>query len=313
MFFGGGTPSLVPGDQLGSIVEAIPRHDHAEVTVECNPDTVSAELFSAYRKSGVTRISFGVQSMVDRVLLSLGRSHDTENVKRGVELARSAGFSSFNLDLIYGGAGESLADWESTIRAVIALEPPHISAYALTIESGTPLAADVARHPDDDDQADKYELAEELFTAAGYANYEISNWAKPGHQCQHNLLYWRGGDYRGFGCAAHSYTAHADGSSRRWWNHRTPERYIEAAFADQLTETAGEDLDAPTAALERLQLLLRTSTGVDDSSFAPEDLAEFDAANLTSRNAEDRVVLTVSGRLMANTVLIKLRPGPSPF
>jgi oxygen-independent coproporphyrinogen-3 oxidase len=131
------------------------------------------------------------------------------------------GFESFNLDLILGAAGESLADWRATLDAALALEPSHVSAYALTVEPGTPLAADPSRHPDDDDQADKYLLADEVLTAAGLQSYEISNWAVPGHECRHNLLYWRGDDYRGIGCAAHSSVR-----GRRWWNVRTPDRYI---------------------------------------------------------------------------------------
>jgi putative oxygen-independent coproporphyrinogen III oxidase len=199
VFVGGGTPSLVPGHDLGAVLDAVPTVPGAEVTVECNPDTVTAELLQAYREHGVSRLSFGVQSMVPRTLLSLGRTHDPDAVERSVVLARAAGFTTFNLDLIYGGAGETMADWRRTLEAVVALDPPHVSAYALTIEPGTPLAQDPARHPDDDDQADKYLLAEELLTAAGLQNYEISNWARPGHECRHNLLYWTMGEYLGAG------------------------------------------------------------------------------------------------------------------
>ncbi|HEX6659251.1 MAG TPA: radical SAM family heme chaperone HemW, partial [Ilumatobacter sp.] len=198
VFVGGGTPSMVPGPALIDVLARVPLTSGAEVTIECNPDTITAELLASYRDGPVTRLSFGVQSMVPHVLSSLGRTHDPDNVRRSVALARAAGFESFNLDLIYGAAGESLADWEQTVRGALELAPPHISAYGLTVEAGTPLFDDVGRHPDDDDQADKYELADDLLQAAGLPNYEISNWAAPGHECRHNALYWSQGDYRGF-------------------------------------------------------------------------------------------------------------------
>ena len=222
-------------------------------------------MLDTYVAGGVDRISLGVQSMVPSVLAALGRSHDPEAVFRAVDLARVAGLRSFNLDLIYGGAGETLADWERTLDAVVALDPPHVSAYALTVEAGTPLAADPARHPDDDDQADKYLMAEARLTAAGLANYEISNWARPEHRCRHNELYWAQGDYLGFGCAAHSHRA-----GRRWWNVRTPERYVEAVTEDRPTEAAGEELEPERRRVEGLQLALRTSEGVPPDALDAE-------------------------------------------
>jgi oxygen-independent coproporphyrinogen-3 oxidase len=171
-----------------------------------------------------------------------------------------------------------------------------VSAYALTVEAGTPLADDPARYPDDDRQAAEYEAADELLTAAGLANYEISNWARSGHECRHNLLYWRQGDYLGFGCAAHSHR-----SGRRWWNVRTPERYIALVEAGDAPEAAGETLDAETRRLEGLQLALRTRDGVP--------LAALDAASLESlvEMRGDRVVLTRAGRLVANDISTRLR------
>ena len=203
---------------------------------------------------------------------------------------------TFNVDVIYGAAGESPADWRTTLERVLALDPPHVSAYALTVEAGTPLAADPARHPDDDVQADDYELADELLGAAGLANYEVSNWARPGHECRHNLLYWGRHDYRGFGCAAHSHEA-----GHRWWNVRTPERYIAAVAAGRSTEAAGEMLDPDAQRVEGLQLALRTSTGV------PVDALDGDALpGLVVRDG-DRWTLTRRGRLMANEVAVRLR------
>ncbi len=322
VFVGGGTPSLLSGDQMASILRVIPVHADAEVTIECNPDTVSEELFAAYRQAGVNRLSFGVQSMVDRVLLGLGRTHNRANVARSVRLAFDAGFDSVNLDLIYGGAGETLADWHETLEAVCALNVSHVSAYALTVEAGTPLADDTSRHPDDDDQAEKYEIACTVLASAGFENYEISNWAKPGYSCRHNRLYWAQGDYLGFGCAAHSHKRRADGTSRRWWNARTPERYIELVDADRSTETAGEDLPQATVELEALQLHLRMNTGVPRAAFEIDDLAEFLELGLLepfegdgstthvlndSADQHDRVRLTMKGRLLANAVSIRLR------
>jgi putative oxygen-independent coproporphyrinogen III oxidase len=296
VFVGGGTPSFVPADRLASVLRAIPLAAGAEVTVECNPDDVTEELFVTYVRAGVNRVSIGVQSMVPHVLASLGRTHDQANVRRAVDAARIVGLPTFNVDVIYGAAGETLADWRSTLEQVLALDPPHVSAYALTVEAGTPLADDPARHPDDDVQADEYELADELLTGAGLANYEVSNWARPGHECRHNLLYWRQQDYLGFGCAAHSHRA-----GRRWWNVRTPERYLEAVRAGRPAEAAGETLDADTRRVEGLQLALRTTEGVPVAALDGDAIPE-----LVERTG-DRWRLTRRGRLLANEVSVRLR------
>jgi len=296
VFFGGGTPSLLTVEQLGRLLAAISLAPSAEVTVECNPDTVSAELLAGYRDAGVTRISLGVQSMVPHVLGALGRTHDVANVRHSVDAIRAAGFAMFNLDLIYGAAGESVADWQRTLEGALALDPLHVSAYALTVEPGTPLADDPTRHPDDDDQADKYVLADEILTAAGLGNYEISNWARPGHECRHNLLYWSQGEYRGFGCAAHSHER-----GRRWWNVRTPERYIAAIDQGVSAEAAGEELPEDERRIEALQLALRTRLGVPR-----EALPEQELGGLVTLDG-DRLVLTRRGRLLANEVALRLR------
>ena len=296
IFVGGGTPSMIGPDLLGSILTEIPIRPGAEVTVECNPDDVTPELMRSYAGAGVNRVSVGVQSMASHVLGSLGRTHDRRNVERAVVAIREAGLPTFNLDLIYGAAGETVADWRSTVEAVLALEPPHVSAYALTIEAGTPLASQSERHPDDDDQADKYETVDALMSDAGLENYEISNWAKPGHECRHNLLYWRQQNYRGFGCAAHS---HHDG--RRWWNVRTPDRYIDLVQADEQTEAAAETLDQATRDFERLELTLRMRDGV------PLDALDGDALPGLVEQRQGHWVLTRRGRLMANAVSLHLR------
>jgi oxygen-independent coproporphyrinogen-3 oxidase len=298
VFIGGGTPTMVAAGELMTVLGEIPLASDAEVTVECNPDNITLEMMRTYRDGGVNRVSIGVQSTVPHVLTALGRTHDPENIRRSVEVVRQAGFTSFNLDIIYGAAGETLDDWRKTVNDVVALDPPHVSAYGLTVEANTPLASQPHRHPDDDDQADKYELVDDAFAKSGLVNYEISNWARPGHECVHNFLYWLQGNYDGFGCAAH---AHKDG--RRWWNVRTPDRYIELVSAGESPESAGEILDDETRALEALQLLLRTKQGVPADAFEPDDL-EFMRGMLESRG--DRLVLTRAGRLMANEVSIRL-------
>ena len=296
-FFGGGTPSLLDAGQLGAIVRAIPLAPGAEVSVECNPDTVDVDLLRGYRGAGVTRISLGVQSMVPHVLGALGRTHDPDNVARAVEAIKAAGFHSWNMDLIYGAVGESLADWEATLAAALELQPPHVSAYGLTVEAGTPLAADPARHPDDDDEADKYLLADAALGGAGLAAYEVSNWARPGHECRHNLLYWGQGDYRGFGCAAHSHEA-----GRRWWNVRTPERYLALVAAGEPTVAADEHLEPEDRRIEGLQLALRTRDGVPAEAVPDDD----DLEGLVERH-DGRATLTLTGRLLANEVAVRLR------
>jgi putative oxygen-independent coproporphyrinogen III oxidase len=279
VFVGGGTPSLVEPERLMAVLDAVPRAPDCEVTVECNPDTVTPDLMAVYAQGGVNRISLGVQSMVDHVLRSLGRTHDPSNVERAVEAIRGVGIPTFNVDVIYG-----------------ALDPPHVSAYALTVEPGTPLADDPARHPDDDDQATKYLAAAEVLEAAGLSWYEISNWARPGHECRHNRLYWSMGEYQAFGCAGHS---HRD--ERRFWNVHTPERYIAAIAEGRSPEAAGERLDAEARRLEALQLAVRTRAGVPAASLPVDELDDLVALD------GDRAVLTVRGRLLANEVALRLR------
>ena len=297
VFVGGGTPSLVDPAALVAVLDAVPRAPGCEVTVECNPDTVTPELVAAYAAGGVNRVSLGVQSMVGHVLAALGRTHDPANVRRAVTLVREAGIPTFNLDLIYGGAGETVDDWRRTLDGALALDPPHVSAYALTVEPGTPLADDPSRHPDDDDQADKYQAAADAMEAAGLAWYEISNWARPGHECRHNRLYWSMGDYQAFGCAGHSHRA-----GRRFWNVRTPERYIEAVTAGRSPEAAGERLDPGERRIEALQLAVRTSAGVPAGSLPVAELGD-----LVEVGDDDHAVLTIRGRLLANEVALRLR------
>ena len=297
VFIGGGTPSQLPADLLCSVLDAIDRAPACEVTVECNPQDVSASMLVRWRRVGVNRVSFGVQSMLPHVLGALGRDQRPDDARRAVALTREAGIESFNVDLIYGAVGESDDDWDRTVDEVLAVDPPHVSAYALTVEPGTPLAADPARHPDADDQAGKYLRLEAVLATAGLRSYEISNWARPGHECRHNLLYWASGDYRGIGCAAHSHRA-----GRRWWNVRTPERYIAAIEVGRSPVAAAEQLDATTRRVEALQLSLRTRAGVPAAALPDTDGLE----HLIASDGE-RVVLTPEGRLLANEVALRVR------
>jgi putative oxygen-independent coproporphyrinogen III oxidase len=301
VFFGGGTPSRLRAELLAEILAAIPLTVDAEVTVECNPEDASAARLATYRAAGVTRISLGVQSTVAHVLDGLGRRHGAEQVVEAAAAVAEAGFSSWNVDLIMGGAGEDDADWERSLDDVMGLAapPPHISAYLLTVEPGTPLAAAPDRHPDDDVQAARYERTDAVLGRAGYGWEEISNWSRPGHDCRHNGLYWDQGDYRGIGSAAHS---HRDG--RRWWNVRTPDRYV-ALIGEGRPGTAGEEvLTDRQRMFEALALRLRTPAGVPESAL-PDDP---DLSGLVDR-VEGRWVLTVRGRLLANSVTRRLVVG----
>lgn len=298
VFVGGGTPSRLADDLLVALVDAVPRVRGAEVTVECNPEDVDPTRLAAYRSGGVTRVSVGVQSTVPAVLAGLGRRHRADMVAEALAAVAEAGFDSWNADCIIGGAGEQDADWDRTLADLLGLPvpPPHLSAYCLTVEPGTPLAADADRHPDDDVQARRYLRADRVLTAAGYRWEEISNWARPGHGCRHNQLYWAGGDYRGIGSAAHS---HADG--RRWWNVRTPDRYVALVGSGQ-SPVAGEEVLGPAQrAFERLALSLRTPAGVPASALPDADRLEG-----LVEPAGDRVVLTARGRLLANEVTMRL-------
>jgi coproporphyrinogen III oxidase-like Fe-S oxidoreductase len=217
------------------------------------------------------------------------------------------------VDLIYGATGETLDDWRSTLAAVLALEPApaHVSAYALMVEAGTPLARDTSRHPDGDDQADKYAMADELLGEAGLAWYELSNWARPGAECAHNRLYWEQDEYRGIGCAAHSHALVAGGQARRWWNVRTPDRYIGLVESGDSPEAAGEDLDLDARRFEATTLALRTRSGVATAGIDPAALEEVVSAGLVVISGAPgtpaaRAVLTPRGRLLANEVMLRL-------
>ena len=297
VFIGGGTPNLVPAGSLMSVLAELPLAEDAEFTVECNPDLVTFEQVDCYGQAGVNRVSLGVQSMVPEILTSLGRDHNPDNVYSAAEQIRSAGISNINFDLIYGAKGESPEDWRKSLDLALSLEPQHLSAYALTVEPGTPLAEDSSRHPEDDDQAEKYVIADQVLEEADYSNYEISNWAQPNSECQHNLLYWHQGEYLGLGVAAHSHIAH-----KRFWSIRTPERFIAAINEGSSVEAGQERLDAESWALEGRQLALRTRLGVPEE-FVPNEVRHLTESAVVSGNLK----LSRGGRLLANEVAIRLR------
>lgn len=299
VFFGGGTPSRITPERLVSILDAIPRTRDAEVTVECNPEDASRDRLDAYRVGGVTRMSFGVQSTRPAVLADLGRRHGIMAHREVSRDVHDAGFSTWNMDLIVGSRAETLGDVAATLADLLTLEhpPPHISCYALTPEPGTPLGRDPARHPDEDATADAYDLVGRTLEDAGYLWEEISNWARPGHECRHNHVYWDQGDYVGFGSAAHSHRA-----GRRWWNVRTPDRYIDLIERGMSPVADSEVLDDATRRFERDSLALRTRRGVPVEAFASLD----EIAHLIEVD-NGVVTLAPTGRLLANQVIVRLR------
>lgn len=279
VFFGGGTPTMLDAGELIAILDGLRERigiaGGAEVTLEANPDTVTREDLRAFADSGFTRVSFGMQSAVPRILAILDRTHTPTRVPLVVEWAKEAGLST-SVDLIYGTPGESLADWETSVRAALSYDPDHISAYALVVEEGTKMGAQVARGelptPDPDDEAAKYELVDELLGEAGYAWYEISNFARASasdrasgrasttfeHASRHNLAYWRDWDWWGFGPGAHSHVGRM-----RWWNVKNPGAYAGRLRAGVSPAAAGEILGAEERELERVMLGLRTAEGVE--------------------------------------------------
>jgi putative oxygen-independent coproporphyrinogen III oxidase len=301
LFLGGGTPSLLSPKDISRLIAAVELASNAEVTVECNPESMTPELMRAMKEVGVTRISIGVQSLHPHVLAGLGRPHVDGSVERALRLIEDEGFESFNVDLVFGGAGERAADWEATLAGVLEMSPrpPHISAYALTVEPGTPLAAAPERHPDDDVQAARYEVLDAMLTGEGYGWYEISNYAMPGHACRHNRSCWRQEDYLGFGCAAHSHI-----SGHRFANVWNIERYLERIHEGRSPIASEEFLEEARRAAEALELGIRTSAGVARAALGAEDL---EALGDLVQVVGDRIVLTLRGRLLCNEVSLRLR------
>ncbi|KPN18547.1 radical SAM family heme chaperone HemW [Arthrobacter sp. Edens01] len=316
VFFGGGTPTLLPAEDLaailGTAVEQWGLAPGAEVTTEANPDSVTPESLQLLADAGFTRVSFGMQSAVPHVLAVLDRTHTPSRVPQAVQWARDAGLK-VSVDLIYGTPGESLADWKHSVEEALSYEPDHISAYALIVEEGTKLAARMRRGEvppiDDDDHADKYLLAEELFAAAGLHWYEVSNWARtPQDACRHNLAYWRSDDWWGIGPGAHS---HVGGV--RWWNAKHPSAYAGRIAAGESPAVGRETLDADTRYLEDVMLRTRLAEGLPREVLRPEgrhEIAGLIADGLVEPRAAmaGTVLLTLKGRLLADAVVRRLLP-----
>ena len=317
VFFGGGTPTVLPATDLVRVLRGLSETfglaPDAEVTTEANPDTVTPQYLEAMAAGGFTRVSFGMQSAIPAVLATLDRTHQQQHLVAGVRAARAQGLE-VSVDLIYGTPGESLADWRASLDAALELGVDHVSCYALVIEPGTALGRALAQGEiapvDPDDQADKYELADETLSAAGLEWYEISNWARPGHVCRHNLAYWQNQDWYGFGPGAHSHLG-----STRFWNLRHPAKWAESLQAGHRPVDDQEIITGESARLEKLLLNLRLRQGLDLGEYARE--FGVDAAALLSEAHElageglldgngGRAVLTRRGRLLADTVIQRL-------
>ena len=310
VFFGGGTPTLLPPGDLARMLDGVRASfgiEHsAEITVEANPDTVTDAVAAELAASGVTRLSIGMQSAVPHVLAVLDRTHEPANVRTAVEAARRAGLD-VSIDLIYGAPGESLDDWGASVDAAIALQPDHVSAYALIVEDGTKLARQIKRGevatPDDDLEADMYELADDLLSGAGYDWYEVSNWSRgDAYRSRHNLAYWRGTDWWGFGPGAHSHIAGV-----RFWNVKHPAAYAQRLSAGESPAAGRERPDAAARALESVLLRTRIREGLPVSELLGEwrhAVAALIADGLVDGPSavRGRIVLTRRGRLLADAV-----------
>ena len=323
VFFGGGTPTMLDAGELIAILDGLRERigiaGGAEVTLEANPDTVTREDLRAFADSGFTRVSFGMQSAVPRILAILDRTHTPKRVPLVVEWAKEAGLST-SVDLIYGTPGESLADWETSVRAALSYDPDHISAYALVVEEGTKMGAQVARGelptPDPDDEAAKYELVDELLGEAGYAWYEISNFARASasdrasgrasttfeHASRHNLAYWRDWDWWGLGPGAHSHVGRM-----RWWNVKNPGVYAGRLRTGVSPAAAGEILGEEERELERVMLGLRTSEGIELDGLPGVALGHEAGAGCVSMPAGGRVASLIADGLIDGAAALRGR------
>ncbi|HET9631674.1 MAG TPA: radical SAM family heme chaperone HemW [Terrabacter sp.] len=315
VFVGGGTPTMLRAGDLVKVLDGIRERfglaPGAEVTTEANPDSVTRESLRELAEGGFTRVSVGMQSAVPHVLRTLERTHDPDNVERAVSAAKAEGLQ-VSVDLIYGTPGESLEDWRRSLEAAVALEPDHVSAYALVVEEGTKLAAQVRRGlvvpPEDDDEADKYELADEVLTGAGYGWYEVSNWARSeAARCRHNIAYWAGTNWWGVGPGAHS---HVGGV--RWWNVKHPSAYAARLASGQSPAQARESLTDEQRYDERVLLGTRLVEGLPVSDLrgsgrsAVAGLIADGLVDGTTVVRSGRLVLTRRGRLLADTVVHRL-------
>lgn len=280
IFIGGGTPSLLSSEAMQNLLDGVrarlPVSSTAEITMEANPGTVEADRFSGYQRAGVNRISIGVQSFSSEKLERLGRIHGPDEAKRAAHLATDLGLRSFNLDLMHGLPNQTLEEALDDLRQAIALNPPHLSWYQLTIEPNTMFAYKTPVLPDDDALWDIFEQGDQLLTAAGYRQYETSAYAKPGYQCQHNLNYWRFGDYLGVGCGAHGKLTQPDGRILRTVKTKHPRGYMQGRYMDKQHEVESKELPFEFF-MNRFRLLeaapreeFAIYTGLEESSVRPQ-------------------------------------------
>jgi len=311
IFFGGGTPSLMPASDLSRVIATIKRNfdllPQAEITIEVNPDSVTEQFLVEMRESGATRISMGMQSAVSHVLSTLDRTHQPENVIKAVQLARNSGYEHVSVDLIYGTPGESFDDWKSSVNAALELPIDHISAYALIVERGTKLAAQISRGelvmPPDDETAEKYLYADESFERAGFTWYELSNWSRPGGECRHNIAYWDGSWWWGVGPGAHSHFDY-----ERWWNIKHPQSYQERIMLNESPILERETLTNENKADEFILLQIRRREGIPHSQLSTPQIhvAErfVDSGHLDKESwAQQKLVLSKNGRLIADRIV----------
>jgi oxygen-independent coproporphyrinogen-3 oxidase len=320
VFFGGGTPTQLPAADLAALVaklgDTFGLAPGAEITTEANPDDVDLDYLRELKSAGFTRVSFGMQSAVARVLKVLDRTHQPQRVPQVVEWAKQAGLQ-VSVDLIHGSPTETIDDWRESLTAAIAMRPDHISAYSLIVEPGTKMARNIAAgvypEPDEDDQATMYELADQLLTEAGYQWYEVSNWAlSQENRSRHNLAYWQGNDWWGYGPGAHSFVA-----GTRWWNQKHPAAYVAPLSQGNSPALGREELSAETKLEERVLLELRVRDGLDIGvlkeigGFKPSSVAGLIAEGLVEPASalKGTLVLTLKGRLLADLVVRKLLVG----
>ena len=333
VFFGGGTPSLMPLPELTPLMDGLRSsfefEPEAEVSLEANPGSLDEPYLRGLLDLGFNRLSLGVQSFHDDELRSLDRIHSADDAKQAFRAARAAGFQNVNLDLIFGLPEQPMERWQESVEEALALAPEHVSLYALTVEEGTPLARDVAigrkPAPDPDVQADQYEWTQERMAAAGYEQYEISNWARPGYRCRHNLTYWQCREYLGLGAGAHSYlngVRFAGAASPTKYLSLVDESWREAAESDARTPmrqvVSGEEITQELAMSDTLILGLRLSEGVSLATFRERfgtDAMELFGERLAEpmehgllEIADGRLRLTEHGRLLGNEVFVRLLP-----
>jgi oxygen-independent coproporphyrinogen-3 oxidase len=332
IYFGGGTPSLLRGEQASAVIEAAANRWETttleEITLEANPSARETPDWRGLREAGVTRISLGIQSLRDEELHALARGHTADEARRAFANARAAGFDNISIDLIYGIPGQSLGDWREGVSAALALEPDHLSCYALQLamepdEWAAPPRPGALRwrdrmapRQDEALAAEQYQAAEELLDGAGYRHYELSSWALPGRESRHNAAYWARRAYTGIGAGAHSY----DGAAERSWNERDLDRYLTAVEAGRRPMAGSEELDEPTRAFEAIALGLRRVDGLARADFAAEfgaDLVDrFPRAIADATDGglleitTDRIRLSPGGRLLASEVLVAITPEP---